>query len=47
MNALCKRDVSIVTEIPGTTRDVVREDAIIEGVTFQDLRYSGNKKGKK
>ena len=46
MNALCKRDVSIVTEIPGTTRDVVREDAIIEGVTFRILDTAGTRKAK-
>ena len=46
MNALCKRDVSIVTEIPGTTRDVVREDAIIEGVTFRILDTAGTRQAK-
>ena len=46
MNALCKRDVSIVTEIPGTTRDVVREDAIIEGVTFRILDTAGTRHAK-
>ena len=46
MNALCKRDVSIITEIPGTTRDVVREDAIIEGVTFRILDTAGTREAK-
>lgn len=32
MNALCGRDSAIVTEIPGTTRDVLRENVIIDGI---------------
>ena len=44
MNALCRKDVSIVTDIPGTTRDVVREDALIEGITFRILDTAGIRK---
>ena len=44
INALCRKDVSIVTDIPGTTRDVVREDALIEGITFRILDTAGIRK---
>ena len=44
MNALCRKEVSIVTDIPGTTRDVVREDALIEGITFRILDTAGTRK---
>ncbi|MEQ1879442.1 MAG: tRNA uridine-5-carboxymethylaminomethyl(34) synthesis GTPase MnmE [Burkholderiales bacterium] len=32
MNRLAQEDVSIVSEIPGTTRDLLRHDLIIEGI---------------
>ena len=32
MNVLCGRDTSIVTEVPGTTRDIIREMVQIEGI---------------
>ena len=46
INALCKKDVSIVTDIPGTTRDVVREDALIGGITFRILDTAGIRKAR-
>ena len=39
-----QKEVSIVTDIPGTTRDVVREDALIEGITFRILDTAGTRK---
>jgi tRNA modification GTPase len=32
MNVLCESNRAIVTEIPGTTRDVIRENVLIEGI---------------
>ena len=46
INALCKKDVSIVTDIPGTTRDVVREDALIGGITFRIRDTAGIRKAR-
>ena len=46
MNALCRKEVSIVTDIPGTTRDVVREDALIGGITFRILDTAGTRKAR-
>lgn len=47
MNRLSGRDSAIVTEIPGTTRDVLREDIDMDGFRFQladtaGLRESSN-----
>ena len=33
LNALARREAAIVTDIPGTTRDVIRADVIIDGLT--------------
>jgi len=46
INALCKKDVSIVTDIPGTTRDIVREDALIGGITFRIRDTAGIRKAR-
>jgi tRNA modification GTPase len=35
MNWLAKRDTSIVTDIAGTTRDVIREEILLDGWMFQ------------
>jgi tRNA modification GTPase len=41
LNALLQRDAAIVTEIPGTTRDVLRERLEIEGVGFEIVDTAG------
>ncbi len=41
LNALAGHDAAIVTEIPGTTRDVLRERVLIEGVPVQLLDTAG------
>ncbi len=33
LNALARREAAIVTDIPGTTRDVIRADVMIDGLT--------------
>ena len=35
MNRLADRDVAIVTDVPGTTRDVIKQSISIEGVAIQ------------
>jgi tRNA modification GTPase len=41
MNRLVQEDVSIVTEIPGTTRDLLRHDLIIEGIPIHLVDTAG------
>jgi tRNA modification GTPase len=41
LNALLKRDAAIVTDIPGTTRDVLREQLEIEGVAMEIVDTAG------
>jgi tRNA modification GTPase len=41
LNALCRRDRAIVTEIPGTTRDVLEEYLNINGVPVKILDTAG------
>ena len=41
LNALLKRDAAIVTDIPGTTRDVLRERLEIDGVGIEIVDTAG------
>ena len=41
LNALVEEDRSIVSEIPGTTRDTIEETLIINGVTFRIIDTAG------
>lgn len=41
LNRLARDDVAIVSETPGTTRDVIREHIIIDGLAFQVLDTAG------
>lgn len=41
LNALAGSDVAIVTEVPGTTRDVLREQIQIEGIPLHVLDTAG------
>lgn len=41
LNALLRRDRAIVTDIPGTTRDVLEEYANIEGIPFRLMDTAG------
>ncbi len=41
LNALAKRDAAIVTDIPGTTRDVVREVISLDGLPVHILDTAG------
>lgn len=41
MNALARRDTAIVTEIPGTTRDVLRESVDIDGLPLHLVDTAG------
>jgi tRNA modification GTPase len=41
MNRLAEEDVAIVTEVPGTTRDVLRRELVISGVPIHVLDTAG------
>ena len=41
LNALLKDDKAIVSEIPGTTRDVIEDTIILEGVLFRFIDTAG------
>ena len=41
MNRLAGDDIAIVTAIPGTTRDALRQDIVIEGVRFTMIDTAG------
>lgn len=41
MNALAKRDAAIVTDIPGTTRDVLREHITLDGMPLNIIDTAG------
>ena len=41
LNAILNEDKAIVSEIPGTTRDVIEDTIVIEGVTFRFMDTAG------
>lgn len=41
LNALAKREAAIVTEIPGTTRDVIREEIQLDGLPVHIIDTAG------
>lgn len=41
LNALAQRDVAIVTDIPGTTRDVLREQVMVAGIPLHIIDTAG------
>ena len=41
LNALLNEEKAIVSEIPGTTRDAIEDEIIIEGVTFRFIDTAG------
>ena len=41
MNALAQRDAAIVTDIPGTTRDVLRETILLDGLPLHLIDTAG------
>lgn len=45
LNALCQQDVAIVSPIPGTTRDLVKEQINLEGIPLQVIDTAGIRDG--
>lgn len=41
LNCLCQRESAIVTDIPGTTRDILREQIILDGLPIQVIDTAG------
>lgn len=41
LNKLCAKDVAIVTPIPGTTRDVIRDHILMDGIPLQIVDTAG------
>jgi len=41
LNALARREAAIVTEIPGTTRDVIREEIHLDGIPVHIIDTAG------
>jgi tRNA modification GTPase len=41
LNALLKEDKAIVSDIPGTTRDFIEDEMVIEGITFRFVDTAG------
>jgi tRNA modification GTPase len=46
LNALLEKDVAITTPVPGTTRDVLKESLILQGVSFNLFDTAGIRKPK-
>jgi len=45
MNALLRRDRAIVTDLPGTTRDILEEEAVIGGLPVRLMDTAGIREG--
>ena len=45
LNALARQDMAIVTDIPGTTRDIVRADVMLEGLRVHFSDTAGLREG--
>lgn len=41
LNQLCAKDVAIVTPIPGTTRDIIRDHILMDGIPLQIIDTAG------
>lgn len=41
LNALARREAAIVTDIPGTTRDIVKEEIVLDGLPLHILDTAG------